>query len=63
MFYYGYARHEVPQGRLAVTRRCGVRLSGGQLVDRIGFTSTADRGYQITVPLVFDGVLTAAVLD
>ena len=33
------------------------------LADRIGFTPTADRGYQLTVPVVFDRVLTAAVPD
>ena len=34
------------------------------LADRIGFTpTTADRGYQLTVPVVFDRVLTAAVPD
>ena len=33
------------------------------LADRIGFTPTADLGYQLTVPVVFDRVLTAAVPD
>ena len=33
------------------------------LADRIDFTPTADRGYQLTVPVVFDRVLTAAVSD
>ena len=33
------------------------------LADRIGFAPTADRGYQLTVPVVFDRVLTAAVPD
>ena len=33
------------------------------LADRIGFSPTADRGYQLTVPVVFDRVLTAAVPD
>jgi hypothetical protein len=33
------------------------------LADRIGFTPTADRGYQLTVPVMFDRVLTAAVPD
>ena len=33
------------------------------LADRIAFTPTADRGYQLTVPVVFDRVLTAAVAD
>ena len=31
------------------------------LADRIGFTPTADRCYQLTVPIVFDRVLRAAV--
>ena len=33
------------------------------LADRISFTPTADRCYQLTVPIVFDRVLTAAVPD
>ena len=33
------------------------------LADRISFTLTADRCYQLTVPIVFDRVLTAAVPD
>ena len=33
------------------------------LADRIGFTPTADRCYQLTVPIVFDCVLRAAVPD
>ena len=31
--------------------------------DRISFTPTADRRYQLTVPIVFDRVMTAAVPD
>ncbi len=33
------------------------------LADRISFTPTADRRYQLTVPVVFDRVMTAAVPD
>ena len=33
------------------------------LADRISFTPTADRRYQLTVPIVFDRVMTAAVPD
>ena len=33
------------------------------LADRIRFTPTADRRYQLTVPIQFDRVMTAAVPD
>ena len=31
------------------------------LADRIGFTPTADRGYELNVPIAFDRVLTAVI--
>ena len=36
-------------------------LLGPVLAARIGFTPTADRGYELNVPIEFDRVLTAVI--